>query len=338
MQKELITGGLGFIGSVYVACAAQKGKHCVVIDRDASKKNLLQKLPTVEVIIADLLQREQLIELVAQHKPQVVHHFAAHSAVGIVPDAVFAENVTATANLLAALQACPPLRSTSSLPKTSQKARLRSMPSLVFASSCSVYGSCEGLTDETAALRPISAYAHSKADCEQLLRDAVRDTPLAAVSLRYANVAGAIAGYGEQMKGNTRLIANLVTAALRDKAMTIFGNDFPTPDGTCRRDYVHVRDVVAAHELAADNFQRGRCVSFNVCSGVSHSNLEVVQAVEQASDKRLRLNMAARRKGDPATVQLSNAKAARELGFVPQHSALATIVGDTYRWLQEQGV
>ena len=317
MQKELITGGLGYIGSVYVACAAQKGKHCVVIDNNVSKKNLLQKFPTVEVVIADLLQREQLIDLVSQHQPQVVHHFAAHSAVGIVPDAVFADNVTATANLLAALQACV------------------LMPSLIFSSSCSVYGSCEELTDETAALRPASSYACSKANCEQLLSNAVRDTKLAAVALRYSNVAGVIKGFDEQQTRETQLIPKLITAALHDEAVTIFGNNYPTPDGTCRRDYVHVHDVVVAHELAAAHLQAGHCANYNICAGVSHSNLEVVRAVERASGKHLRLNMATRRKGDPATVQLSNTKAERELGFVPQHSDLATIVADTYHWLRD---
>ncbi len=312
---ELVTGGLGFIGSVYAACAARAGRHCLVVDHDAGKKHLLRALPTVEVIIADLLQREQLVALVARYKPRVVHHFAAHSAVGIVPAAAFADNVVATSNLLAALQACEP------------------MPSLVFASSCSVYGSCAQLTDETAPLRPVSAYARSKADSEQLLATAVHNnSPLAATVLRYSNVAGAIDGFGEQRERETHLIPNLISAALRAEAVTIFGNDFPTPDGTCHRDYVHVHDVVAAHELAAANLSRGQWASFNICAGVSHSNLEVVRTVEQVSGKRLQLNIAARREGDPATVQLSNAKAARGLGFVPRRSALATIVGDAYRW------
>ena len=313
---ELVTGGLGFIGSAYVACAARAGKHCIVIDRDAGKKNLLHELPTVEVIIADLLQREQLVALITRYKPRVVHHFAAHSAVGVVPDKVFADNVVATANLLAALQSCEP------------------RPSLVYASSCSVYGNCEEMTDETATLRPVSAYARSKAEGEQLLSDAARDTRLAVMVLRYSNVAGAVDGYGERRARETHLIPNLISAALRNEVVTIFGDDFPTPDGTCRRDYVHVRDVVAAHELAATNLQRGACASFNVCAGMSHSNLEVVRAVEQVSDKRLQLNIAARRKGDPATVQLSNVKAERALNFVPRCSELATIVGDAYRWLQ----
>ena len=313
---ELITGGLGFIGSIYVARAAQAGRRCVVVDRDTSKKNLLQALPQVEVVATDLLQRAQLVELVAHYQPQVVHHFAAHSAVGIVPDAVFTENVTMTANLLAAL--------------CTQDA---SPPGLVFSSSCAVYGNSEGVSDETATLRPVSAYARSKAACEQLLHDAARDTQLAAVALRYSNVAGAIEGYGEQRTRKTHLISSISDAVLHDSAATIFGDDYPTPDGTCRRDYVHVRDVVAAHELAAAHLQRGQCASFNVCAGVSHSNLEVAHTVEQVSSKRLRLNLAARRRGDPVAVQLSNAKAARELGFVPRYSVLTTIVGDTYRWL-----
>ena len=316
---ELVTGGLGYVGSVYVACAAQAGHRCVVVDSDASKKNLLRELPTVEIITADLLQREQLMEIVAEHKPQVVHHFAAHSAVGVVPDTVFADNVTATANLIAAVQTCAP------------------MPGVVFASSCSVYGSCKGAADETADLQPVSAYARSKVDCERLLNDTAQSMQLAAVALRYSNVAGAIDGYGEQREQETHLIPNLIGAALRAETVTIFGDDFPTPDGTCRRDYVHVRDVVAAHKRAVANLRRGHCASFNICAGMSHSNLEVVRAVERASGKRLQLNIAVRRKGDPATVQLSNAKAARELGFVPQHSELATIVSDTYRWLQARG-
>ncbi len=313
---ELVTGGLGFIGSVYVACAVRAGRHCIVVDRDSSKKNLLRALPRVEVIIADLLSRERITALVAQYQPQIVHHFAAHSAVGAVPETTFAENVTMTANLLAALQAG------------------RSDVGLVFASSCSVYGDGEGVSDETTTLHPISAYARSKVACERLLRDAVRNTQLAAVSLRYANVAGAIEGYGEQFSSaTTRLIPKLIAAARHNEVATIFGYDFSTPDGTCRRDYVHVRDVVAAHERAAVRLQPGRCMSFNICAGTSHSNLEVVRAVEQISGRHLRIKMAARRKGDPAAVQLSKAKAARTLGFVAQHSELATIIGDTHRWL-----
>ena len=311
---ELITGGLGFIGSIYTACAARAGKHCVVVDRDADKKNLLQDLPNVTIIIADLLQREQLLAIMAQHKPQVVHHFAALSAVGAVPDAVFADNVTAMTNLLAAMQACEP------------------QPSLIFSSSCSVYGSCVEMTDESAAVQPVSAYARSKVDGEKLLNTAVRDTQLAGVALRYANVAGAIDGYGERRAKQTHLISNLIAAVLREETATIFGDDFPTPDGTCRRDYVHVQDVVVAHELAVANASKGTCAAFNICSGVSHSNLEVVRVVEQVSGKQVRLNIGARRRGDPATVQLNNAKAAQQLGFVPQHSELTTIVSDAYRW------
>ena len=144
-----------------------------------------------------------------------------------------------------------------------------------------------------------------------------------------------MAGFAAQRVRENQLIPKLSLAALHNEAVTIFGNDFPTPDGTCQRDYVHVHDVVTAHQQAVAQVQAGHCGSYNICAGVSHSNLEVVRAVEQASNKRLQLNLTARRTGDPAAVQLSYAKAKRELGYVPQYSSLATIVADTYRWLQQ---
>lgn len=314
-MSVLVTGGLGYIGSVFVASAVRAGQRCVVIDHDATKKDLLQKLPHTEVIIADLRQRETLTAIVARLQPRVVHHFAAHSAVGAHPDALFAENVTLTTNLIDALCAC------------------NSMPGLIFASSCSVYGNYEGVADENTPIQPVSAYGRSKADCERLLSAASRDHQLAALRLRYSNVGGASGDYGEQRTHETHLIPNLVAAALQARAVTIFGNDLPTADGTCLRDYVHVLDVVTAHIQAATQLQPGNCPAYNICAGTSHSNLAVVRAVERASGKSLQLKFADRRRGDVLAVRLANHKAQQELGFTPQHSRLATIVTDTYRWL-----
>ena len=311
MAEVLITGGLGYIGSVLAERVVQTGRSCVVLDCDTSKRELFRDLAQVEVVVADLLASEVLTEVMLRHKPQLVYHCAAHSAVGAGSDAIFAENVVTTANLLAAMRAC------------------QRLPDLVFASSCSVYGSSDKVCDEQAPLAPVSAYARSKLNCEQLLAKTASTSALAVAVLRYSNVAGATARYGEQRVQETHLIPNLIRAARYGKRVTIFGADLPTPDGTCVRDYVHVSDVAIAHEQATVHLQPGSCQVFNICAGRSHSNLEVVQMVERVSGKCLQLEMAAARRGDTVAVRLANTKAAQQLNFVPSRP-LDTIVTDAW--------
>ena len=247
-------------------------------------------------------------------QPDVVHHFAALSVVGGMPVEVFTENTAGTKALITALL--------QSKPQTG----------IVFASSCAVYGNYAGTCDEETEHTPVSAYGKSKSDCEQLLRASTLPT----VILRYSNVGGATQANGERREQETHLIPNLIDASLQNKPAVLHGQGLPTIDGTNERDYVHVRDVVNMH-LNISNDIQAKCQVFNLCSGHTRSNLEVVKEVELVCGKNIELQWGKARVGDAITISLSNNKIHKYLGHAPSNSSLQKIISSAYpfrrKWL-----
>jgi UDP-glucose 4-epimerase len=217
---------------------------------------------------------------------------------------------------------------------------------LVFSSTAAVYGIPTGenrvLTEESAT-RPINPYGQSKLKAEYLIKNWVRRDLRRGIAFRYFNAAGAMPdfGLGEAHDPETHLIPNILKALLSgsQQEFRLFGDDYPTPDGTCVRDYIHIRDIALGH-LAGLDFLLKTCAPFTVCnlgSSVGYSNLEIARACERISGSSLNINVAARRDGDPPILVASNLRAFDLLGWKPQYSELDEIIGSAYRWHQIHG-
>lgn len=318
-MKVLVTGGAGYIGSHVVRQLGEAGHGVVVLD-DLSTGSAEAVLHG-ELVRGNLGDRELLERVFAGHRPAAVLHFAASI---VVPDSVarpldyYRNNL---ANTLGLLEAC---------------AR-HGVDRFVFSSSAAVYGEpAQGTVDEDAALAPINPYGASKAMVEQVLRDTAAAGPLRYAALRYFNVAGADPGgrMGQSTPRATHLIKLACQAALglRD-GLDIFGTDYPTPDGTCVRDYIHVEDLASAHLSALRHLDAGGAsVVLNVGYGRGHSVREVVEAVRKASGAAFETRERPRRPGDPACLVSSNRRILETLDWRPVHDDLDGIVRDALRW------
>lgn len=307
----LITGGLGYIGSVLAEISSQAGHRCLVIDRDQDKRQLAIG---DQVILGDILHEQVVTQLIKKYQPQVIHHLAALSSVVGYRDEMFNENVIGTYNILEAIRQYSP----DSL--------------LIFASSCAVYGNNPCLEGNQQS--PISAYGRSKMECERIIRDYSERFALGAVIFRYGNVAGATDQWGELRQRETHLLPNLCLAARDRQPVTLFGTDLATVDGSSVRDYIHVRDVVDLHLSVSNNYRQWRpCREFNIGAGLSHSTLQMVEAVTAVSGRLLEIKRAPCRSGDTVAVYVDNRRACRELAFSLSNSSLNNIVNSTYRWL-----
>lgn len=248
-------------------------------------------------------------------------HFCARSLVGesvAQPYDYYANNVAGTLNLLAAM-------------------RRHGVGKLVFSSTAAVYGQpVVAPIDEDHPTAPINPYGASKLMVERILADAAPAYGLRSVALRYFNAAGASPDgeIGESHQPETHLIPNVLRAALgTGPALQVFGDDYPTPDGTCVRDYVHVDDLAQAHERALAYLDRhaGAHV-FNLGNGQGFSVRQVIEAAQRVSGRRIPYAIAPRRAGDPAVLVASSAKARRELGWAPAYEALEAILDTAWRW------
>ncbi|MDE3270331.1 MAG: NAD-dependent epimerase/dehydratase family protein [Pseudomonadota bacterium] len=307
----LVTGGSGYIGSVFVEVATAAGHRCLVIDR----------LPALTSLPSTAAQHQQfylgtdpltaeLVARVKEFQPHAVHHFAAISAVVGVAATAYQENITSTEALLTILATAAP------------------NATLIFASTCAVFGNAASVSDINSPHAPVSEYGRSKSQCEELLQ--ASSQPL--VIMRYTNVGGATVQHGEQRQHETHLIPNLIDAALHDQPVTVFGQGLATRDGTYERDYVHVLDIVNAHLLASANCadRQGKQHTFHLGNGTPHSNLEVVRSVERVCATTLKVRRAPSRPGDALAVSLDHHHAHTMLGFHPQYPQLDAIVHSTY--------
>jgi len=312
-MRLLVTGGAGYIGSVCAARLVESGHDVVVLDdlstghRDAVPEGCRFVQCSVEdagTVLAEGFDG--------------VLHFAARSLVGesvLHPQRYWLGNVVASVRLLEAM-------------------REHAIPRLVFSSTAATYGEPESVPiTEEAATRPTNPYGATKLAIDHAISSYAIAHGIAAVSLRYFNVAGAYGPYGERHTVETHLIPLVLQVALdrRDKIM-IFGDDWPTADGTCIRDYIHVLDLADAHELALEYAVPGQHRIYNLGNGTGFSVRQVLDACRQVTAHPIPAQAAARRPGDPAVLIASNDRARSELGWKQERADLAVIIGDAWQF------
>lgn len=316
----LVCGGAGYVGAHACLALARAGHDVTVLDNMLTgHREAVRWGPIVD---ADLLRPETL-DAGFGRKVDAVMHFCARSLVGesvTDPVAYYQNNVAGTLNLLEAM-------------------RRHGVDRLVFSSTAAVFGNpVSDVIDEEHPKNPINPYGASKLMVEQVLRDAASAYGLRSVALRYFNAAGAAAdeGIGESHEPETHLIPNALKAAAGgDAGLKVFGNDYPTRDGTCVRDYVHVLDLADAHLRALDwmDCEPG-AHRFNLGNGNGFSVLEVIEAARRVSGRDIPYEIGPRRAGDPAVLVASSARARTELGWTPKYDRIEPIIETAWAWHQ----
>ncbi|WP_199099342.1 UDP-glucose 4-epimerase GalE [Dyella sp. ASV21] len=318
-MNVLLCGGAGYIGSHMARYLAGEGVGVTVLDNLCTGHR--EAVQWGDLIEADLLDSAALDRALGSRRFDAVMHFCAHSLVGesmVSPYRYYQNNVTGTLNLLEAMQR-------------------HGVQRLVFSSSAAVYGQPNSaVIDEDHPKAPINPYGASKLMVERVLADAAVAYGLRSVALRYFNAAGASAdgSIGESHQPETHLIPNVLRAVLGSgPALKVFGDDYPTLDGTCVRDYVHVEDLAQAHQLAL-SYLSGRegAHVFNLGSGHGYSVRQVIAAAEQVTGRPVPHTLAPRRAGDPAVLVASSERAQQELGWRPRHAGLQVMVESAWRW------
>jgi UDP-glucose 4-epimerase len=314
--KLLVTGGAGYVGSVCAAHLVDAGHEVTVLD-DLSTGHADAVPDGAEFVKGDIAEAAD--DLLAGGFEGVLH-FAARSLVGESvqhPEIYWQGNVVASLRLLEAI-------------------RRHGTPRLVFSSTAATYGEPEQVPiREDAPARPTNPYGASKLAIDNMIASYAVAHGLAGVSLRYFNVAGAHGRFGERHAVETHLIPIVLQVASGDReSMQIYGDDWPTPDGTCVRDYIHVDDLAEAHLLALVKAEPGKHAVYNLGSGTGFSVREVVEACRVATGHPIPTVVAPRRGGDPAVLVASSEAAAGGLGWHPTRTDLATIVGDAWRFTQ----
>lgn len=319
MKRILVTGGAGYIGSQTMRELRRAGHTPVCFDNFSTGHR--EFVRDYEVIEGDLGASAALRRVFDGGTYDAVIHFAAHALVEESvrnPYRYYHDNVLNALELLEAM-------------------RENGVRDIVFSSSCSVYGATsEALIRESCPIAPLNPYGASKMMVERILADYRRSHGLRFVSLRYFNAAGADPqdSIGERHSPETHLIPRLLDVALgRGEAAEIYGTDYSTPDGTCIRDYVHVRDLAVAHIRALDYLEAGgESGVFNLGTGQGHSVLEVISAVRAATGIQIPVRNLPRRPGDPHRLVADPALALSALGWRAEHSSLSGIVESAWRW------
>lgn len=323
MWKVLVCGGAGYIGSHMSQWLAEHGHSVTVLDNLSTGHRAAVKWG--DFIHADLLDESALERAFVGRRFDVVMHFAATSLVAdsvVDPFTTYQNNVTGSLNLL-------------------RQMRRRDVERIIFSSTAAVFGeSAIGLIDEQHPTYPINAYGTSKLMVERILSDAWAAYGMSSVVLRYFNAAGALAehGIGEAHACETHLIPNVLRAAAgQAPPLRIFGSDYPTVDGTCVRDYVHVQDLARAHALAVDLLERSPGAhNFNLGSEEGSSVLQIVAAAAEVVGRAVPYELAARRPGDPARLVASSGKAQEVLGWTREWRDLGEIIESAWRWHRAQ--
>lgn len=317
-MRILVIGGAGYIGSIVVRELQRRGHEPVSYDNLSTGHR--ESAPTdVPLVLGDLADGAQLAATFLRYRPQAVMHFAAFIEAGEsmrFPGRFFANNAAGVITLLNTMLE-------------------HGITRFVFSSSAAVYGEPETVPlTETASLRPSSPYGESKLMVERVLEWLGKLSGLQYVSLRYFNAAGAADGVGEDHHPETHLIPIVLQAALGLRgAVTIYGDDYPTRDGTCIRDYVHVSDLAQAHALALDHLEHGReNLVCNLGSEQGASVREVVDTARHITGVDFPVLVGSRRDGDPAINIASSRRAVEQLGWRREHSSLEDIIASAWEW------
>lgn len=319
MSKNiLVAGGAGYIGSHMVLFLLEKGYNPIVYDNlsEGHKEAVLGGT----FIEGDLADTKKLHEVFNNFDISGVMHFAAHCYVGesvTEPRKYYQNNVFNTYNLLNTMLE-------------------HKIDKFIFSSTCATYGNPIKLPlTEDHPQNPINPYGNTKLVVEKILSDYSKAYNLNSISLRYFNASGAEpeGRIGEAHDPETHLIPNVLDAALGLKELKIFGSDYETPDGTCVRDYIHVTDLAQAHWLALEKLLSGyKSDFFNLGNGEGYSNKQVIETAEKVTGKKIKVEMADRRPGDPPTLVGSSEKAKNILGWKPEYDSLEKILQTAWKW------
>ncbi|WP_372359089.1 UDP-glucose 4-epimerase GalE [Xanthomonas axonopodis] len=323
MWNILVCGGAGYIGSHMSQWLAEQGHAVTVLDNLSTGHR--QAVKWGEFIQADLLDEAALTRAFNMRRYDVVMHFAATSLVAESvgnPFPTYQNNVVGALNLLTQM-------------------RRRGVEKMVFSSTAAVFGQSQvALIDEYQPMQPITPYGASKLMVERILADAWAAYGLSSVVLRYFNAAGALAehGIGEAHARETHLIPNALRAAFGEAPpLKVFGADYPTSDGTCIRDYVHVQDLAKAHALAVSLLERSPGAhDFNLGGEQGYSVMDFVAAAEQVVGRPVPFELVGRRPGDPARLVASSAKARQILGWERSWQDMLEIIESAWRWHRAQ--
>ena len=321
-MKILVTGGAGYIGSITVHELIKAGHEVTVFD--SLVKGRKEAVAGLDLVIGETQDKEFLTKVMTEKKIEAVVHFAAFIEMAESmedPYQYFYNNTYGSLQLIKAMFEAK-------------------IDKLVFSSTAGVYGNPERVPiKEDDRKQPTNPYGESKLMVEQMLKWFDKVHHLRSISLRYFNAAGATLDgeLGEAHDPESHLIPNLIKAGLRDEQVTIFGSDYPTPDKTCIRDYIHVLDLVAAHIIALEALMAGHPTAvYNVGTGEGFSNKTVVEMVEKVMGKALNIKYGVRRPGDAVKLIADSSKLQNELSWKPQHSDLETIIKTAYSWHKRQ--
>ncbi len=318
-MRLLVTGGAGYIGSVVATRLVDAGHEVAVLD-DLSRGHRAAIPAGAAHVECSLLDADATSRALASGYDGVLH-FAALALVAESvehPERYHRGNFVGTLNLLDAMRAAQVRR-------------------LVFSSTCAVYGEPEQVPmPETLPTNPVNAYGNSKLAVDRMIADECRAHGLGAVSLRYFNVAGASGELGEDHEPETHLIPLVLQAAAGTRPhISVFGTDYPTPDGTAVRDYIHVEDLADAHALGLDAATNaGEHRIYNLGNGTGFSVREVIEAARGVTGREIAVTEEPRRSGDPAALVASSEKIRSELGWVAVKPEIETMIADAWNWRQ----
>jgi UDP-glucose-4-epimerase GalE len=317
-MRILVTGGAGYIGSHAVRLFLARGHDVCVYDNLGMGHRAA--VPADRLVVGDLAEEARLDQVLVERRIEAVVHFAAHAYVGesvTDPAKYYRNNLVNTLTLLEAM-------------------RRQGITRMVFSSTCATYGIPERVPiTEDLPQNPINPYGFTKLAIEHALRDYAAAYGWGCAALRYFNAAGASAdgAIGEDHDPETHLIPLVLQAVLgQRKAITVFGTDYPTPDGTCIRDYIHVDDLAEAHLLALEALAPGKLLAYNLGTGRGYSVREVITLAEEVTGKRVPVEYGPRRHGDPPALVAAADKARRELDWRPRYPELRPILESAWKW------
>jgi UDP-glucose 4-epimerase len=319
-MKVLVTGGAGYVGSIVTEELIYSGYQVSVLD-NLQQGHRSAVIPEAEFIQADFGDNLALEKIFRAGKFDAVMHMAAETVIEFSmsdPRRYFKNNIVNSLVLLDVMLKYD-------------------VKSLVFSSSAATYGEPTSIPiSEENTKTPVNSYGESKLMFERILAWYGRAYGLKYVAMRYFNAAGASEKLGEDHRPETHLIPNVLKAALfSDKIVSIFGEDYPTKDGSCIRDYVHVRDIAQAHILALKNMNNVAGKAFNLGSGQGYSVKEIVAEARRITGKPINVEIKPRRSGDPAILLASREHATKELKWQPKYTALDIILGSAWKWMQK---